>query len=78
MNDNYERSNFITNIREMSTSEKVILGFECFCYVAAAATLVIMGVEIAGEQYDSLLKLGLSTASIVISSQAARICRKNL
>lgn len=74
-NENQEKKNFITNIREMTTREKVLLGLESFCYVAITGSLTMMGIAIAGEKYGYLLSLGLITGAFAIHSQVFRMNR---
>ena len=76
-NENHEKKNFITNIREMTPFEKAFLGLEIFSYLAAAGALAAMGIGIA-VGYDDWLVFGLDTGSFVLNSQILRLGRSTV
>ena len=74
-NENQEKKNFITKIREMTVKEKVALGIESYCYLATAGALTTMGFAIAGREYGMLFLLGMHTGTFALCSQAVRLSR---
>lgn len=76
MKNDSPKKNFITNIREMTTMEKVCLGLESACYVLAVPHGIMTGLAVAGIIDSSAIMLGIKTGVVIISSQAFRVNKK--